>query len=344
MSAEIVNANANANASAKVKKVTLSAKYTKFLVFGHWLINQLNLEPDNLTRANDTLRLFESTTLQNDLFESFFNDINAHTKLLKNCIKGGRPTVPPNPLPLTAGSVEEPTKKKVTKKMVKKVVDTPADGSEEPKIEEPPKVDNKAAKLAEKEAKEAAKLAEKEAKEAAKLEEKAAKEAAKLAEKEAKLAEKAAKPAKKEPKAAAAKIEEKPVEVKEVQSPKVDKEAAKLAKEAAKLAEKAAKEAAKLEEKAAKEAAKLAEKQAKEAAKPAKKQTKKEDVKPVEPEISNNEEDDDEDTLNLRPIQFPDGKSFLLDESTNMLYDPESINNDDFAPVASYNGNKWTPI
>jgi hypothetical protein len=43
MSAEIVNANASATAtaSAKVKKVTLSAKYTKFLVFGHLLINQL---------------------------------------------------------------------------------------------------------------------------------------------------------------------------------------------------------------------------------------------------------------------------------------------------------------
>ena len=113
-------------------------------------------------------------------------------------------------------------------------------------------------------------------------------------------------------------------------------------------------------EKQAKEAAKAAEKLLKEQAKPAKKEksvkkAKEVDTKPAEPELTSDEEEgrgsrgtdgspDEDDTLNLRPISFPDGKSFLLDESTNDLYDPSCVDNDDFSPVATYRGNQWFPL
>jgi hypothetical protein len=152
---------------------------------------------------------------------------------------------------------------------------------------------------------------------------------------------------------------------------KNDKAAEKEAKEAAKAAEKKAKEDAKAAEKKAKEDAKEAEKKAKEDAKAAEKQAKlaekkekpakketpaKKDTKPAEPEpelTSDNEEgrgsggtvgSPEEETLNLRPISFPDGKTFLLDEENNLLYDPNSIHNDDFLPVANYRGNQWFPL
>ena len=60
--------------------------------------------------------------------------------------------------------------------------------------------------------------------------------------------------------------------------------------------------------------------------------------------VGSHEEDDDQDTLNLRPISFPDGRNFLLDESNNSLYDPSCVDLDDFAPVATYRGNQWFPL
>jgi hypothetical protein len=248
MSAEIVNANANAsaNTSAKVKKVTLSAKYTKFLVFGHWLINQLNLEPDNLTRANDTLRLFESTTLQNDLFESFFNDINAHTKLLKNCIKlHNKPAAKPKKEKKPPSEKKTKTKKHndastdpqdaLVALIVQAAMTEIAPGAEQHVVT---RKDQGGEALVDDSAKdESSKVQEEPTKKKLKVVTKKAPKATEDVDKTAKLAEKeAAKLAEKE-----AKLEEK------------------AAKEAAKLEEKAAK----LEEKAAKEAAKLVEKEAK---------------------------------------------------------------------------------
>ena len=116
-------------------------------------------------------------------------------------------------------------------------------------------------------------------------------------------------------------------------------------KKAAKAAEDEAKKLSKAAEDEAKKIAKALEAETKKAAKAQAKPTKKDkETKPVEPETLGSPEDDDQDTLNLRPISFPDGRSFLLDESNNNLYDPSCVDLDDFAPVATYRGNQWFPL
>ena len=237
----------------------------------------------------------------------------------KKVVKKGAPAVPPNPLPLTSVDVAEAKK-------AAKIAEDEA---------------KKAAKALEAETKKAAKAAEVEAKKAAKALEAETKKAAKIAEDEAKKAAKAleaeTKKATEDPetKKAAKAIED--------ETKKAAKVAEVEAKKAAKAAEVEAKKAAKAAEDEAKKAAKAAEVEAKKAAKPAKKE--KETKATVQPEIIDSpEEDDDQDTLNLRPISFPDGRSFLLDESNNNLYDPSCVDMDDFAPVATYRGNQWFPL
>ena len=212
------------------------------------------------------------------------------------------------PLPLTATEAVEPVNKAaevVTNAVVAEVVANAVDAK-------------KAAKALEAETKKAAKALEAETKKAAKALEDEAKKAAKTLEDEAKKAAKA--------------IEDE-------------------AKKAAKALEAETKKAAKALEAETKKAAKALEAETKKAAKPTKKE--KETKPPVEqPSDDDDEEgitngsheDDDQDTLNLRPISFPDGRKFLLDESNNHLYDPSCVDLDDFAPIAIYRGNQWFPL
>jgi len=242
----------------------------------------------------------------------------------RTVVRKGEPTVPPFPLPSSEDvavaqdavvtETVEPVKKKVVKKGAPAVPPNPLPLTVVDDAEA-----KKATKAAEDEAKKAAKAAEDEAKKAAKALEAETKKAAKVAEDEAK---------------------------------KVAKAAEDEDKKATKAAEVEAKKAAKVAEDQAKKAAKALDAETKKAAKPAKK-TKA----PELPEINrpSDEEgrgsggtvgspEDDQDTLNLRPISFPDGRNFLLDESNNYLYDPSCVDLDDFAPVATYRGNQWFPL
>ena len=219
----------------------------------------------------------------------------------------------------------EPVKKKVVKKGAPAVPPNPlpltaVDDAEATKAQgtaapmKPPAAEDAAAKKA-------TKVAEDEAKKAAKALEAETKKAAKAAEDEAK---------------------------------KLSKAAEDEAKKIAKALEAETKKAAKAAEDEAKKAAKAAEVEAKKAAKAQAKPTKKEKEtkapvdQPSDDEeeinVGSHEEDDDQDTLNLRPISFPDGRNFLLDESNNSLYDPSCVDLDDFAPVATYRGNQWFPL
>ena len=247
----------------------------------------------------------------------------------RTVLRKGEPTVPPNPLPssedvaVAEGAVVTEVVEPVKKKVVKKAAVDDADAAEA----------KKAAKALEAETKKAAKIAEDEAKKAAKALEAETKKATE--DPETKKAAKAA----------------------EVEAKKAAKAAEDEAKKATKAAEVEAKKAAKAAEDEAKKAAKAAEVEAKKAAKAQAKPTKKdkETKAPVELPSDDKEgrgsggtvgspEDDDQDTLNLRPISFPDGRSFLLDESNNNLYDPSCVDMDDFAPVATYRGNQWFPL
>ena len=346
MSAEIVNTNATAT---KVKKITLAGKYTKFMVYGHWFIQRLNADETVVAAARDTLLMFASPEEQNQMFDLFFNELKTSTTEMKALIKQhNKPPAKPKKEKKEKDPSEKTTKAKAKGKKATEVVTDPQDalvaeivaaaqteiapGAEqrvvlrkgEPTVPPNPLPSSEEVAVTEP------------------VKKKVVKKAAKAAEKPA----------------------EKPAEEEVVAEPvkktdKLVKEAEKKAKEDAKAAEKKAKEDAKEAEKKAKDDAKAAEKKAKDDAKaaekkekPAKKDTKQtKQTKPAEPEpelTSDNEEgrgsDDDNDTLNLRPISFPDGKAFLLDESTNLLYDPNSINNDDFQPVANYRGNQWFPL
>ena len=224
----------------------------------------------------------------------------------------------------------------------------------------------KTAKAAEDETKKAAKALESETKKTAKAAEDEAKKATKAAEDEAKKAAKKGAPAvptpltltvieakKPEPElepenfvqetqgAQGADAPLKPTASEDAAAKKAAKALEIETKKNAKAAEDEAKKTAKTAEDQAKKVAKAAEVAAKKAAKPAKNQKEN---KPVEPETLGSPEDDDQDTLNLRPISFPDGRNFLLDESNNYLYDPSCVDLDDFAPVATYRGNQWFPL
>ena len=368
--------------TAVTKKITLAGKYTKFMVYGSWFVDRLaaagTIDETATAAARVQLGVFDEPEKQNEMFDLFFANIKDSTKSMKTLIKEhnkpppkakkekvvkekaekkpkgkkqtvsdpqdelvaeivaaaqseippgaekrtvlrkGEPTVPPNPLPssedvaVAEGAVVTEVVEPVKKKVVKKAAVDDADAAEA----------KKAAKALEAETKKAAKIAEDEAKKAAKALEAETKKATEDPE-----TKKAAK---------AAEVE---------------------AKKAAKAAEDEAKKATKAAEDEAKKAAKAAEVEAKKAAKAQAKPTKKdkETKAPVELPSDDKEgrgsggtvgspEDDDQDTLNLRPISFPDGRSFLLDESNNNLYDPSCVDMDDFAPVATYRGNQWFPL
>ena len=362
------------------KKITLAGKYTKFLVYGYWSIDRLLaagiIDEATAQTARVELCLFAGPEKQNEMFDLFFAGLKDSTKSMKALVKEhnkpppkakkekvikekkpkgskkttvcdpqdelvaeivaaaqteispgdeiksvvrkGAPTVPPYPLPLTAVEAVEPVKKKV----VKKGASLPLTAVEavEPVIKAAEVVTNAVvaevvanAVVACNEAKKAAKSLEAETKKAAKAAEDDAKKATKAAEDEAKKAAKA-----------------------------LETET----KKAAKAAEDEAKKAAKALETETKKAAKALETETKKAAKPAKKTKAPEQPSDEEKEINvgSHEEDDDQDTLNLRPISFPDGRNFLLDESNNYLYDPSCVDLDDFAPVATYRGNQWFPL
>ena len=351
MSAEIVNTNTTAT---KVKKITLAGKYTKFMVFGHWFIQRLNADETVAAAARDTLLMFASPEEQNQMFDLFFNELKTSTTEMKSLIKQhNKPPAKAKKEKKVKEPSEKTTKPKAKGKKATEVVTDPQDalvaeivaaaqteiapGAEqrvvirkgEPTVPPNPLPSAKEVPIAV-----VAEPAKK-----------------KVIKKGAKTAEKPAE------EAAVAVVAEEPVK-------KTDKAAEKEAKEAAKAAEKKAKEDAKAAEKKAKDDAKEAEKKAKEQAKEAEKLLKeqakpaKKETKPAEPELTSDDEEGrgsrgtvgspdgspEDDTLNLRPISFPDGKNFLLDESTNLLYDPDSINNDDFSPVANYRGNQWFPL
>ena len=381
----------------KTKKITLSGKYSKFLVFGNWLIQQINADEELTSKAQEQLQLFASPQQQNLFFETFFDDIKSHTNSMKTIIKlhnkptpktktvnkpkptndnpkpkpkpkpntksllvndpqqalvdaivnaaqteiqgaplQGAPTVPPYPLPL-----EEEAYIKEVEVVVVETKKVEVEVEETKEVELPAKKETKEEKKAEL-------LAKKEAKETELLAKKEAKETELLAKKEAKEAELLAK---------------------------------KEAKEAELLTKKEAKETELLAKKEAKEAELLAKKNTKNTVKKLTKQ-KKNDVaiendvvvenenkneantivtniintvveKSLDTAIDNLcgnfgdialEDDDDQETLNLRPIHFPDGSDFLLDELTNHLYDPNSIHDIDFTHVALYHNNTFNYI
>ena len=335
--------------TAVTKKITLAGKYTKFMVYGSWFVDRLaaagTIDETATAAARVQLGVFDEPEKQNEMFDLFFANIKDSTKSMKTLIKEHNK---PPPKAKKEKVVKEKAEKKPKGK--KQTVSDPQDelvaeivaaaqseippGAEkrtvlrkgEPTVPHNPLPSSEDVAVAE-----GAVVTEVVEPVKKKVVKKAAVDDADAAE-----AKKAAKALEAETKKAAKIAEDE-------------------AKKAAKALEAETKKAT--EDPETKKAAKAAEVEAKKAAKAQAKPTKKdkETKAPVELPSDDKEgrgsggtvgspEDDDQDTLNLRPISFPDGRSFLLDESNNNLYDPSCVDMDDFAPVATYRGNQWFPL
>jgi regulator of protease activity HflC (stomatin/prohibitin superfamily) len=401
------------SSDTQTKKITLSGKYSKFLVFGHWLIQQINADEELTSKAQEQLQLFASPQQQNLFFETFFDDIKLHTNSMKNIIKlhnkptpktktvnkpkptndNPKPKPKPKPKPNTKSQLVNDPQQALVDAIVNaaqtEIEGAPREGAptvtpyplpleEEAYIKEVEVVETKKVEVVETKKVEVVETKKVEVVETKKVEVVETKKVELPAKKETKEEKKAELLAKKEAKETEL-LAKKEAKETELLAKKEAKETELLAKKEAKetelLAKKEAKETELLTKKQAKEAELLAKKNTKNTVKKLTKQNKNDVV--VENENKNEantivttiintvietaldtaidnlcgnfgdialEDDDDQETLNLRPIHFPDGSDFLLDELTNHLYDPNSIHDIDFTHVALYHNNTFNYI
>ena len=76
---------------AKVKTPTLSGKYIKFLVFGHWFIDRLAvtraIDEATTEAVREQLELYTGVAKQTEMFDLFFAELKDSTKSMKALIK-----------------------------------------------------------------------------------------------------------------------------------------------------------------------------------------------------------------------------------------------------------------
>lgn len=330
MSASIQNNNSASPAAAaeKVKKITLSAQSTKYMVFGNWLIDRLvagaQMTPESVNDSRKILGMWSSVEDQIALYDGFVADLKTNTKELKTLIRQFHK--PPKAAKKAKTAASEGEKKRGRKKKEVTEEQDPilalnqrlvaAAQSDEPIVTAPEYV--RAPKAPEPhEIKTPEKLTEEQREQADAMPAKPAKPAKKIVNKVETVDKEAAKLAKEAEKEAAKLAKE------------AEKEAAKLAKEA----EKAEKEAAKAAEKAEKEAAKAAEKAEKEAAKAAKPAKATNNKKKVDAPLpipvlarsepanlaDDKEEEEEEEELECEVLKL-NGTEYLID-SSNTVYD-----------------------
>ena len=233
MSANTQTNTVVATQEKKEKKPTLSAKYSKFLIFGYGFVKSLEaqgaLSAEGVETAFAELKLMSSVEEQTQLYESLLNQSKETGKVMRKFI----------------ALRNKPPKAPRAKKSAKKSESSDAAGAEKkPRAKKTTRVENDsendlvsqivtaannvdAAPTKSKEEKEAEKVAAKAAKEAEKVAAKAAKEAEKVAAKAAKEAEKVAAKEAKEAKAASkknTKAAEAPAQVPQVEEEEEEEE------------------------------------------------------------------------------------------------------------------------
>ena len=235
MSANTQTNTVVATQEKKEKKPTLSAKYSKFLVFGYGFVKSLEsqgvISAEGVETAFAELKLMSSVEEQTQLYESFLAQSKETGKVMRKFItlRNKPPKAPKAPRAKKTAKKSEssdadekkPRAKKTSRvendsenDLVSQIVTaantvdaTPGKSKEEKEAEKvAAKEAKEAAATAAKEAKAAAAVAAKEAKAAAAVAAKEAKEAEKLAAKEAKAAEKLAAKAAKAATAKVAKV------------------------------------------------------------------------------------------------------------------------------------------
>ena len=208
MSANTQTNTVVATQEKKEKKPTLSAKYSKFLVFGYGFVKSLEsqgvINAEGVETAFAELKLMSSVEEQTQLYESFLAQSKETGKVMRKFItlRNKPPKAPKAPrAKKTAKKTESSEAAAAEKKPRAKKTSRVENDSENDLVSQivtaantvdaapgKSKEEKEAEKAAAKAAKEAEKLAAKEAKEAEKLAAKAAKEAAAIAAKEAKAA------------------------------------------------------------------------------------------------------------------------------------------------------------
>ena len=216
---QVVEKNVNATEQTKeprAKKVTLSAKYSKFLIFGYSLIQSLKaqdlLTDESVERAYAEIKLMDSVEDQGEFYETYLSQSNETGKVMRKFIvqRNKPPKVPKAKKEKKVKEVQEgdetketKPKKPRTKKVEKVTADADADivnelvaaatanadAQDEANAKETE--DKKAVKAKEAADKKAAKAKEAEDKKAAKAKEAEDKKAAKAKEAEDKKAAKA---------------------------------------------------------------------------------------------------------------------------------------------------------
>lgn len=197
---QVVEKNVNATEQTKeprAKKVTLSAKYSKFLIFGYSLIQSLKaqdlLTDESVERAYAEIKLMDSVEDQGEFYETYLSQSNETGKVMRKFIvqRNKPPKVPKAKKEKKVKEVQEgdetketKPKKPRTKKVEKVTADADADIVNE----------LVAAATANADAQDEANAKETEDKKAVKAKEAADKKAAKAKEAEDKKAAKEAKP------------------------------------------------------------------------------------------------------------------------------------------------------
>ena len=345
------NSASPAAAAEKVKKITLSAQSTKYMVFGNWFVDRLvaggQMTPESVTESRKILGMWSTVEEQIALYDGFVADLKTNTKELKTIIRQFHK--PPKAAKKAKTAASEGEKKRGRKK--KEVVEeqdpvlalnqrlVAAAQSDEPIVQikefvRAPKQpeSQKEKENVEIEIKTPEKLTDEQQEQAAAMPAKPERPAKKKVNK-AEIVDKMVANAIDDEEAKNAKAAEKEAAklAKEAEkaAEKAEKDAAKAAekaeKDAAKAAEKAEKDAAKAAEKAEKDAAKLAAKPAKVAKEPKKKADKVlpipvlERNSPVKLLDNNQEEEEEEEELECEVFKL-DGVEYLID-SLNTVYD-----------------------
>jgi hypothetical protein len=296
----------------KEKKPTLSAKYSKFLIFGYGFVKSLEaqgaLNAEGVEAAFAELKLMSSVEEQTQLYENLLTQSKESGKAMRKFVtlRNKPPKAPRAKKPRAKKNAAEPAPAAAateTPPAAAAAANPPAPKVKAPRVKKATVVENdtefdligqivaaantvEAAPTKTKEEKEAEKKAAKEAKAAEKVTAKAAKDAEKLAAKEAKDAEKVT---------------------------------AKAAKDAEKLAAKEAKAATAKEAKEAKAAAKTAGTTAN---------------LPKEEEVEE-EVEEEEDEIHTTEVVI-EGKPYLVDEENNVY----SV--DTHEPIGTFNADTQT--
>lgn len=79
------DANA-ANATKAPKKPTLSAKYSRFLSFGHWFLTQTDLNEETRKQLFQQMTMFGTVEEQTTYFEGFFGALKETNKVMRKMV------------------------------------------------------------------------------------------------------------------------------------------------------------------------------------------------------------------------------------------------------------------